>query len=325
MNNMSGRGHILDSDEILERLHQGEIFLEGSWSSSCLRAASYDLRMSEDLLVVPGGEKYPTGRFYKRGERRLTDVILHPGDVAFVSTTEKICMPWDINGSVGHKFSLASRGLIILTGMFIDPGFGLQKETDGTWVAAADERLHFLIANVGSTEVSLKPGQERIASIQFTEINEVKNKNAVKSTGFSIIEQEYLTDQGTHGAGLVFFRNMADLKNEFEDLKKTVQGFKQRLLAIESGSNQIVMFGLYLVCVTFIGIALAATLSIIQNHEISSRLNTIISVINTNWRGATVFFFAIIGIIWIGWKLFSGILQLSTILITRFAQNKKAP
>lgn len=313
---MSDYGHILDREGILERLHRGQIFLTGSWDTSCLRASAYDLRMSEDLIVVPEGNKYPTGRFYKRGERRTTDVILHPGDVAFVSTLEKICMPWDISGSVGHKFSLASRGLIVLTGMFIDPGFGLEPKDDDNWVSAEDRRLHFLIANVGSTEVALRPGVERIAAIQFTKIKEVTEKRIVYSVGFQAIEQEYLSAQNSSDVGLVFFRNMADLKENFQDLRKEiidfkarVHNFEQRLLAIESGSNQIVMFGLYLICVTLLGTSIAITLGSIQNNALSSRLLHTVNMLDLHWRGAIVFLLIVITIFWGTWKIFSKIFQ----------------
>src|ERR1700676_3917347 len=153
---------VLAHDEILKRLHNGELFRENSWDPANIRAAAYDLRIASDFIIVPD-PNFPSGRRYRRGENREKPVILRPGEVAFFSTTERLCMPWDVSANIGIKFNYARRGILILTGLLVDPGFGM-KRVDDVWLAKQDERLHFLVANVGPNEIVMIPGKEKIAS-----------------------------------------------------------------------------------------------------------------------------------------------------------------
>ena len=81
---------MLSHEQIESRLNNGQIFRPGTWSLDNLRATGYDLRMAYDFLIVPDPPEYPTGRRYDLGERRTKPVILNPGDVAFVSTLERL-------------------------------------------------------------------------------------------------------------------------------------------------------------------------------------------------------------------------------------------
>ena len=83
-------------------------------------------------------------------------------------------MEWDIAGNIGLKFSLAAQGLLVLTGMALDPGYGRQLDDNGVWIAMADQCLHFVLANVGPKPVVLTPGRERIAFLQLFEIEPVR-------------------------------------------------------------------------------------------------------------------------------------------------------
>src|SRR6266705_1195046 len=171
MSKSSKTGSLLCSDEITDRLNHRSIFCHGSWDPENIRGAAYDLRMAEDVLIVPyhSDSKSLQSIRYNRGEKRPNRVILKPGDVAFVSTMEHFCMPWDLSGMLGSKFSLTSQGVLMLTGVCIDPGYGLALQ-NGRWVPKDDERLHFLLSNVGHDDVYLTPGKERIATIQFFKI-----------------------------------------------------------------------------------------------------------------------------------------------------------
>jgi hypothetical protein len=115
-------------------------------------------------MIIPDAD-FPRGRRYGRGSLRKEPVVLKPGDVAFVSTRERLCLPWDLAGFVGAKFTYARKGVLIMTGVSVDPGFGLEL-INGQWTAKNDERLHFVLANVGSNDVTLKPGDQPIATLR---------------------------------------------------------------------------------------------------------------------------------------------------------------
>src|SRR6266849_2012023 len=176
MSKTANSGSILSYEEIKIRLLNEEIFRPGSWDIENIRSTAYDLRMADDLLVVPDPPEFLTGRRYHRGDRRTKEVILCPGDVAFVSTVERLCMPWNLSGTLGPKFSLTARGILILTGIFVDPGSGLTCTADGIWVAKEDQRLHFFLANVGPEAVVFSPGKQIIAAIQFSKFEETPHK-----------------------------------------------------------------------------------------------------------------------------------------------------
>ena len=78
-------------------------------------------------MIIPD-RGHPSGRRYKRGSKRDQPVILRPGEVAFFSTAERLCIPWDVCANIGIKFGYARRGVLILTGLLVDPGFGLERE-----------------------------------------------------------------------------------------------------------------------------------------------------------------------------------------------------
>jgi deoxycytidine triphosphate deaminase len=278
-------GRILDRADILARLKKNQIFRAQSWSEACLRSAAYDLRMATDFMVVPDRPTYPAGRFYARETHRERAVVLMPGDVAFVSTVEKCCVPWDITGTIGAKFSLTARGLLILTGMFVDPGYGLVTDPEKEWIAADDQRLHFLIANVGSSDVVLKPGEEKIASIQFASTSTPKELQQVRSKGLSAIEEQHLNPETATAAGLVFFRNVAELKTAVDANTDKNAEFERRLSGVEAGSNQVVMFGVFLLCFTFLGILFQEMLNIAGSEGLTRQFGLLSNLISKSLPG----------------------------------------
>jgi deoxycytidine triphosphate deaminase len=279
---------VLTHADMLVRFARGEIFVSSSWSEGCLRGSAYDLRMATDFMVVPDRPNYPTGRFYPKGSHRERPVILSPGDAAFISTVEKCCLPWDVTGTIGPKFSLTAGGLLILTGLFVDPGYGLVRGAYGDWTSACDQRLHFLIANVGSSEVALIPGQQKIAAIQFTSIDATSLPLQIESRGLQSIEEQYLQPETASLAGLVFFRNVAELKSAVERQEGKFAELETRVSGVEAGSNQVVMFGVFLLCVTFLGAMFQILLSASNSDNIVKQIAALNELVISYWPGTVV-------------------------------------
>jgi MFS family permease len=62
-------------------------------------------------------------------------------------------------GNISIKGEMAVKGVLMLTGLIVDPGFKKGGSSDG--------RLHFRLANLGKRPLLLEPGKTKIASIQF--------------------------------------------------------------------------------------------------------------------------------------------------------------
>jgi deoxycytidine triphosphate deaminase len=293
MNEDKNHGAVLGDTELRKRLDKKEIFCDRTWVPENLRSAGYDLRIADDFLIVPDAD-YPGGRRYERGVKCKDSVVMRPGDVAFVSTMEKMCIPWDLAGNIGIRFGFAHKGVLILTGLLVDPGFGLKKNGD-KWVPKEDERLHFLLANVGAKEFVFKAG-DHIAQIQFFQvIGEVK-KLEVPST--LELEQEFFSNAQSRLGPLSFFRNLAALEQRFSQ-------FDTRFEAVESGTRQVVMFGIYLLGASVLVAAFAAFLSLISSQTFSSRLDILSHM---TWAGSLTLLaisVAFCGLCWLIVKLLS--------------------
>jgi deoxycytidine triphosphate deaminase len=122
-----------------------------------LKGAAYDLRMAEDGMVLPGGRVVRPGQ-----PPQKASVLLEPGQTVLVSTLECLNIPNDLVGNMSIKGELASRGVLSLTGLIVDPGY----KTGGS----GDGRLHFRLANLGKRPLLLEPGKTKIASIQFVRL-----------------------------------------------------------------------------------------------------------------------------------------------------------
>ncbi|MDB5341998.1 MAG: hypothetical protein JWP89_375 [Schlesneria sp.] len=303
---MSKPGTLLGHEQILQLLTGNQVFKPMTWSPDNVRAACYDLTMATDVIVVPDRPRHPSGRYYAVDEHRNENVILLPGDVAFVSTKERLCLPWNVSGHIAPKFALAAKGVLTLTGGFVDPGYGLEQHGNN-WFPKNDQRLHFLLANMGPGPVVMKPGNERIASIQFSYVTAPNEKIDVPSGGFESLQEQFLSNKGPGDVGLIFFRNMADVKSELQEAKQEMRRFtgmlrrsKQRLAAVESGSNQIVMFGIYLICATFGGVALSVALATMQMPDFATNLQAAAAAIASSWWIVVVILLAALGAGWCG-------------------------
>ena len=274
MTTMASMSAVLAHDEILQRLNEGQLFRNDSWDRQNIRAAAYDLRIANDFMIVPEPE-YPSGRRYRRGEKRDRPVILRPGEVAFFSTAERICIPWNVSANIGIKFGYARRGILILTGLLVDPGFGLRRDGD-SWVAKPDERLHFLVANVGPNSIVMSPGKDKIASIQFLHVSGKVLQKEVTST--EDMDHEFFDAHTDPKLGLSFFNDMTELRVKFAE-------FTKRFDAVEGGSKMIVMFGVYLLTASIFVGALVVLLSMVSSNDLTVKLTTISSLAPKTWRG----------------------------------------
>lgn len=276
----------LGRQELESRLNAGEIFLPSTWELSCLWEAKYDLRIATDYMVIPGTSD-GSERVYPREEHREEAVILGPGEMAFFSTAERMCLPRDVLGIVGPKFTVARRGLLVLTGSVVDPGYGLVQADDGGWSPNPDERLHFVVANLSRRQIALKPGVDRIASVFFSAVSGNAASSATRPIRSSDdVHREFFRDSALQEAGLAFFHELRGIKEHvdkrFHEVKSEVDRVDGAVQVFEKGSSQLIYFGVFLLGVSLIGVAGAFILAFLETDAVGDLAKT------ARWPAAVV-------------------------------------
>lgn len=105
---------LMTDGEIREALETGKMAI-GNYDESRLEPCSYDARLGRQALV---------SRDYALVDlESVHSVTLYPGEFALVITEESFRLPLDMAGHIGMKSGLARRGLNLLAGLQIDPGF----------------------------------------------------------------------------------------------------------------------------------------------------------------------------------------------------------
>jgi deoxycytidine triphosphate deaminase len=238
-------GGVLSDQAIREAVDAGKLIV-GSFEPASLHAASYDVTIARDGLILPNGERIPPGRAQTL-RARGRPVVLESGDTAMFSTSELLCMPGDIAGNLSIKNRLAAEGLTLLSGLLVDPGYGVDETAD-------DEggcRLFLHVANAGSAPILLKPGEDAIARIQFLPVigGKWEQRKLARASRWSEQQQ----------ASLGFLTEMKELK--------------ERVETTSARSEQIVLFGVVVLAVALIGASFSAILSIVTNSALSERLH----------------------------------------------------
>ncbi|MGN6203137.1 MAG: dCTP deaminase domain-containing protein [Solirubrobacterales bacterium] len=279
---------VLARDELHARLSSEDpelqIFRPRSWEPGRVRGASYELRVGSDYLILPDGTRFWPEASDPDYRSRSASFDLEPGQVAFVSTAEKLWMPWDLTGNIAPKFRLALEGLLVMGGMLVDPGYGRLREAGDKWVPRKEgERLHFQLANIGTKTLNIVPEETSVAAIQFVALAGDSRRERDGGEHLSIEDldvpcSDKLLRELFHAHAqepleqLAFFSNMSSLQKQTEDLdvrvktNETVIDASTRATEVlveasEKAIDRIIIFGYYLVLITIVGVAFAAILN----------------------------------------------------------------
>jgi deoxycytidine triphosphate deaminase len=104
----------MTDSEILQGIKKGDLQID-NMSDDCLEPASYDLRIGDPLLK--GGDAAPASL------REQGSIIIRAGEFFTFRTHEKLRLKNIISGHLGAKSYFIQRGLILLAGQHVDPGF----------------------------------------------------------------------------------------------------------------------------------------------------------------------------------------------------------
>jgi deoxycytidine triphosphate deaminase len=236
---------VFSDKAIIAAFQAGELIVDGFREES-LHGASYDLTIARDGLILPDGQEVPPGRAGTVRERRRP-VVLESGDTALFSTKELFRMPDDVAGNISVKNRLAAEGLSLLSGLFIDPGYGADERADDE----AGCRLFLHVANTGRDSILLQPGSDAIARVQFLRLRggTWEGRKPARASRWSEQRQ----------ASLGFLTDMKELK--------------ERVETTSARSEQVVLLGVVVLAVALIGAAFSTILSIVTNQKLGEELH----------------------------------------------------
>jgi deoxycytidine triphosphate deaminase len=270
---------VLAREAISERLWsddpERQIFRPESWDIRSLRGAAYDLRVAHDYLILPDGSRYWPGAPDPVNRAYTGSFELRPGEVAFVSSAEKLCMPWDLTANIAPKFRLALGGLLVMGGMLVDPGYGRVMTEDGETVSLPDgERLHFQLVNLGVKNLAIEPGRTCVAAIQFITLDgnpcksfEQGSDTAVPDLGVPSSERLLRDLFHPHAKEplpqLAFFSKTAGLGGRVESVEEGVARNEIRIEVTERANDRVLVYGVLVILITLLGASFAAIVSAI--------------------------------------------------------------
>lgn len=233
---------ILGSEEILRRLNNGEIFRKGTWIAESIKEASYALRVADDGMML-GGKRYRPEKDHLEGA-----IEIEPGKIAILSTLERLDMPGDLVGKIGIRFDYASQGLTGLMGIQVDPFFGRDNER---------ERLYIRVANLANDPISI-PLCAEVFTLELHEVSEkVPEPSSPRIPMWHRI-QENLAGQREPSWSYVT-RVQSELSEQASALDKRL---KSETKNIRDHLQPVVMFGIFLVAVTILGVAISIILNV---------------------------------------------------------------
>ena len=143
---------LMTNGEIKEAIDSGELTI-GSYDPRRQEPCSYDARAGNEALTSR------TGSIVNLAS--ANSITLKPGDFALIMTHESFTLPRDIAGHIGMKSTWARRGLLLLAGIQIDPGF--------------DGHLRLGIYNCGGRPITIDY-QDPICLIEFHRLSVAEEK-----------------------------------------------------------------------------------------------------------------------------------------------------
>lgn len=105
---------IMVDNQIREAIERKTIILE-PFEEASLQPASYDMRLGKKAVVTGVADEID---LEKKGS-----LTIKAGDFALLTTLESIKLPNNIAGNIGVKSYYTRKGMVVLAGLQIDPGF----------------------------------------------------------------------------------------------------------------------------------------------------------------------------------------------------------
>ncbi len=237
---------ILNGDQIRELCDDTssppEIFKPGTWVDSGFKEASYVLRVATDQIMIDG-------TFYEESNPYPgTYLEIKPGSIAVLSTMEELIMPDYLVGKIGIRIRYALKGLTGLMGIQVDPCYGQQR--DG-------ERLYIRVANLGNEPIKLLP-KDPVFTFEVHQLSKPIDCSSFPKDPIWDVLKEGLANQDDASWSYATRINDESVGREV----RLENRFEVEIGRIRDYIQPVVMFGIFLVAVTILGVAFSTILSL---------------------------------------------------------------
>ncbi|HEY6329645.1 MAG TPA: hypothetical protein VI756_09910 [Blastocatellia bacterium] len=145
---------LLTDSEIERAVSSGQLIVGDTYGSEGLEASSYDIRVG--LKGILGG--VGTEVNLEKGPMELA-----PGAYAGVISLERLSLPANVCARIGSKRALSYDGVILLTGVLVDPGY--------------EGYLLFGLYNASQRRVLVRRGR-KICNVVFERLGQVPSRQA---------------------------------------------------------------------------------------------------------------------------------------------------
>lgn len=201
---------LLANKKLKDALDAGDLIIDPKPKE--LKAASIDLTLGEEAFFASEESIRPLG------PGKL--LVLPAGEMAIVITREKLQLKPNIVGHIGLRSHFARKGLVLLAGPQIDPGF--------------HGNLHLTLCNLSPTEVALSYGQE-FCTVEFHILDIAAEKPYGVRTSDLYQEQAGITPEEIEdikqrrGYALSeIFKGMQSMAKDVSGLKDSVDKYMRR-------------------------------------------------------------------------------------------------
>ncbi len=148
--------NIILQNELIEAI-SNKTYIKNGDVNSC-EGMKYDFRLGNRVLRADF--KRPMTFSDNVGDSQK-DLVVSPGEVAFVMTEETLELPNNIFCQLSSKRKLSHDGIIILGGFTVDPGY--------------KGKLVFGLYNISSKDYPLIPGKKLVAGVFYKFDEEIEN------------------------------------------------------------------------------------------------------------------------------------------------------
>ncbi len=212
---------LMTDGQIRQAIADGQLRIEG-FDERCLQATSYDARIGLEVHVSHNEQSISFNE-------RTRIVALKPGEFALLVTHEKFDLPMDIAANIGPKTYFTRKGLILLAGLQIDPGF--------------KGALALAVFNSSPRTIVLEHMQE-ICTIQFFRLNQPATKSPVTNRDLlegrvPRVDKDYFRDLETH--------SLTEIGKDLQRLASNVDQLTQNVASLSKSVAGLYKVGWFIV------------------------------------------------------------------------------
>ena len=224
---------IITADE-LKQVISDESYIQ-SGSLECAEGIKYDFRLGSRFLKAYFGRPIDFNEINSAEE--LKKAVVDPGEVVFVLSRERICLPKDVYIQLNPKRSLSQDGIELLGGLTVDPGyeghlvFGLRNVAGKPYVLRQDTKL------VGAHFFRLSEEEISTEDIRPSSIEDFPQRLQELIEKYEPVNPQSLAEE-LRNLKRSFEEKQIQLAGDVSSLKAQVEAFSKELVA-ESTRREI--------------------------------------------------------------------------------------